>query len=119
MRDFRSRRAEIHPRIRRQGSQGAVRSVEQGEHFLAGERGEIENGCLPRLGAATILMGGIGGGLYGTKRHVMRVQMVRVPVQTLRTECEDDVWADRPNVRDEPVDRSIDWCADERLRVLG
>src|SRR5215212_9135251 len=119
MRDFQSRRAEIRPRIRRQGSQRAVRPVEQGEHVLAGERRKIENGRLPRLGAAKILMGGIGGALYGTKRHVMRVQMVRVPVQSLRTEREDDVRADRPDFHSEPGGRGLDWYADERLRVLG
>jgi hypothetical protein len=98
VRDLRSRRAEIGPSIRRQGAQWAVRSIEQGEHVLAGEGRKVEHGRLPGLGGGTALVGGISGELDGTKRNVMHVQVVRVPVQTLGTECEDHVRPNRSNL---------------------
>ena len=64
-------------------------------------------------------MRGIGGELDGTKRNVMHVQMVRVAVETLRTECEDDVRADRADVRCELGGDGLDGRANECPRMLG
>src|SRR5215216_5219445 len=49
---------------------------------------------------------------------MMHMQMIRVPVQALCTECEDDVRTNRPNVRYEPGGRGIDRDTNEGLWVL-
>ena len=60
----------------------------------------------------------IGGELDGTKRNVMHMQVIRVPVQTFWTEREDHVRADRPNMRYEIRRGGLDRYANERLRML-
>ena len=55
----------------------------------------------------------------GTKDDVMHVQMVRVAVETLWTEGEDDVRADRPMYDDELWRLRSRPGRDERPRMLG